>query len=108
MGCQVDTKHNSISYSAGARLVVEMCSLWYEADRDSDGTSTQVKIDSSSARAAHDEVPKTYQEYLVWRCVKGLGRWYNERRIFDEQDFTTARQFVEQTARQNVDIWVSQ
>jgi hypothetical protein len=107
MGCQVDTKHDAIGYSTGSWLVVEMCSLWYDEQRDSDGERHQVRIDSTSVHAANDETPRTYKEYLVYRCEKGLGPWVDRHGMFTEEDFLTARTFIADTAKHNCDIWVS-
>lgn len=106
MGCQVDTIHDILCYNVSARLVIEMCSLWYEVSRDSDGCSTQVKIDSTSVHIANQEVPRTYTEYVQWRSINGLGRWYDNKRFFDEEDFLAAREFIVKSAQHRVDVRV--
>lgn len=98
MGCQISAGEYEINYSQGAWLVAEMCSLWFDAERDMDDPKygQQCWVDSSSFKAADSVIPNTLLGYLEWRETKGIKGY--ERDPLDDHDFETAREFVRNCA----------
>lgn len=94
MGCQVSAGEYSINYSVGAWLVAEMCSPWFDEERDMDDPQygQQCWIDQTSFVMADSLLPSSLEDYILWRNAMGIN--YYNRRELDEYDFRQARYFV--------------
>lgn len=109
MGCQIYSSLGSINYSKGAWLVAEMCSLWFNAERDMDDPKygQQCSVDSTSFIQADKVLPNTLNEYILWRRVNDVDRYDRDSNPIDEYDFLTARDFVKLCAENSLDAGLS-
>lgn len=106
MGCQLRTETQKINYSRGAWLVVEMCSPWFDRERDTDSDGYhQDRIDESSVKSAAEELPDTLAQYLAWRIGKGMPTRTNCD--WTQEDYQVAVQFVRTAAQWSEWVFVS-
>lgn len=98
MGCQVSAGGYSVNYSTGAWLVAEMCSPWFDSQRDMDDPKygQQCWIDHTSFAEAAQSLPNTLSDYFIWRGEMKIN--YYNRRELTEQDFEQAREFIKNCA----------
>lgn len=107
MGCQIMTGKHSINFSDGAWLAAEMCSPWFDQERDTDSDGyQQVQVAASSIKAADSEVPNTVSEYIEWRAAKGIIP-FARRNELGQAEFNAVRAFIRDVAADGDDAWLS-